>query len=40
MSVLDEIRTLAAGVSGVLGVWAQSLDTGETLERNPDPRAP
>ncbi len=40
MSVLDEIRTLAAGFSGVLGVWAQSLDTGEMLEWNPDESFP
>jgi beta-lactamase class A len=34
MTVLDEIRRLAAGFSGVLGVWAQSLETGETVEWN------
>lgn len=40
MSVLDEIRTLAAGFSGILGVWAQSLATGETIEWNPNESFP
>ena len=34
MAVIDEIRTLVAGFSGVLGVWTQSLNTGETIEWN------
>jgi beta-lactamase class A len=34
MTVLDEIRSLADGFSGVLGLWARSLDTGETIEWN------
>jgi beta-lactamase class A len=40
MSALDEIRTLAGGFSGIVGVWAQSLDTGETIEWNADESFP
>jgi beta-lactamase class A len=34
VSLVDEIARLAAGFSGTLGVWARSLDTGETIEWN------
>ncbi len=33
-TVLDEIQTLAAGFSGMLGVWVKSLDAGEVCEWN------
>jgi beta-lactamase class A len=33
MTTLDEIEHLAQSFSGVLGVWARSLDTGQTVER-------
>jgi len=35
MAVQDDLRGLAAGFSGTLGVWALSLDTGEIIEWNP-----
>lgn len=31
-AVLEEVRRLAAGFSGTLGLWARSLDTGEVVE--------
>ncbi|MDR7418374.1 MAG: serine hydrolase [Armatimonadota bacterium] len=34
MALTDEIARLAAGFSGTLGVWAHSLDGGETIEWN------
>ncbi len=32
--IIEDIGRLAAGFSGTLGVWAQSLGTGETIEWN------
>jgi beta-lactamase class A len=34
MNALDGIRQLAGGFSGVLGVWAQALPSGETIQWN------
>jgi beta-lactamase class A len=34
MSVVEQVRLMARGFSGMLGVWAHSLDTGETIEWN------
>ncbi len=34
MLIIDQIARLAFGFSGVLGVWARSLDSGETIEWN------
>lgn len=31
-SILEEVHALIAGFSGTLGVWARSLDSGETIE--------
>lgn len=36
MAVLDEVVRLAGGFSGTLGLWARSLETGETLAYNAD----
>ena len=33
--LVESIRRLATGFSGTLGVWAQTLDAGETIEWNP-----
>ncbi|BDG60212.1 serine hydrolase [Caldinitratiruptor microaerophilus] len=40
MAITDDIRALAERFSGTLGVWAQSLDTGETVEWNAEETFP